>query len=361
MSEANPEPLVPVLDSSKPTPPVQVVLQQSSGNVLLRLFSFVGWAGFGFCSLLVLGQWAALGDYFDATEGITEKFESGAKFGSDKVAIIDVTGVIMDGEGFVKRQIKRIREDDDVKAVVVRVDSPGGTVTASDYIYHHLQKLRQERNLPMVVSMGGMATSGGYYVSMAVGETPNTIFAEPTTTTGSIGVIISHYDVSGLLARFDVKDDSISSHPRKQMLSMTRPIPDEHRELLQGYVNESFSRFKEIVQQGRPALLAAPDRLNELATGEIFTAQKALEHGLVDKIGFLEDAVARAIELAGLDASKTRVVKYEPPVTLFDLSPLALGRASELSEARALLELAAPRAYYLTTALPPFLTTVARQ
>lgn len=354
MSEPEIRPQAPV------TPPIQVVVQQPGGTLFLRVLSIVGWTGFGFCFMLMLGQYAALSDYFDTSEGIYEKFESGAKLGSDKVAIIDVTGVIMDGEGFVKQQIQRIRDDANVKGVVVRVDSPGGTVTASDYIYHHLKKLREERNLPMVVSMGGMATSGGYYISMAVGETPDTIFAEPTTTTGSIGVIISHYDVSGLLARFDVKDDSISSHPRKQMLSMTRPIPEEHRELIQGYVNESFTRFKEIVQQGRPALLAAPQRLDELATGEIFTAQKALEHGLVDKIGFLEDAVTKVQEMAGLNASKTRVVRYERPASLFEFSPLALTRSSNAMQVNALLELATPRAYYLSTALPPFLTSFAR-
>src|SRR5688500_19769660 len=108
----------------------------------------------------------------------------------------------MEGDGFVKRQIDRIREDENVKAIVVRVDSPGGTVTGSDYIYHHLKKLRKEKNVPIVVSMGGMAASGGYYVSMAVGDEKDTIFAEPTCETGSIGVILPHYDLSGLMARY---------------------------------------------------------------------------------------------------------------------------------------------------------------
>ena len=104
------------------------------------------------------------------------------------MAIITVSGVIVDGDGYVKKQIERVRQDEDVKAIVLRVNTPGGTVTGSDYILHHLNRLRAERKLPLVVSMGSVAASGGYYVSMAVGDQPQSIYAEPTTTTGSIGV-----------------------------------------------------------------------------------------------------------------------------------------------------------------------------
>ena len=100
---------------------------------------------------------------------------NGAKFADNKVAIISISGVIMSGEGYVKNQIDRARDDSSVKAVVVRLDSPGGTVTGSDYIFHHLDKLRQEKGIPLVVSMGSIATSGGYYVSMAVGEQEKSI------------------------------------------------------------------------------------------------------------------------------------------------------------------------------------------
>jgi len=98
---------------------------------------------------MLVVQFLALGEYFDTTEGLTEKYHSLAKFASNKVAIITVSGVIMDGDGFAKRQIDRVRKDKDVKAVVLRIESPGGTVTGADYILHHLKKLRQERNLPL--------------------------------------------------------------------------------------------------------------------------------------------------------------------------------------------------------------------
>ncbi len=156
-----------------------------------------------------------------------------------------------------------------------------------------------------------------------------------------------------------MKDDSIASHPRKQMLAMTRPIPDEHRVLLQAYVDESFGRFKEIVKQGRPAFRKDDTVLNELATGEIFTATKAKELGLVDEIGFLEAAIDRAMELANLDASNTSVVRYLAPASLFDVSGFVLSKHQQ-PDLSALLELTSPRAYYLASSMPPLMASYAR-
>jgi protease-4 len=324
----------------------------------------IGWFGFVICGVLLLQQRAANRDYLDTSRGIRERLHSGAEYGSDKVAIIAVRGVILEGDGFVKRQIDRVRDDERVKAVVVRVESPGGTVTGSDYIYHHLNQLRQERDLPMVVSMGSIAASGGYYVSMAVGDQQRSIFAEPTTTTGSIGVIVPHYDLTGLLARFDIVDDSIMSHPRKQMLSMTRSMSDEDRQIIQQYVDDSFVRFKSIVKSGRPQLreasqedeLVDPQTDRDLATGEIFTAPRAQQYGLVDEIGFIEDAIARAVELAGLDEDNVRVVHYQRPASLMSLVGVAQA-SGQPGELAMLLEMSAPRAFYLATSLPPLLSS----
>jgi protease-4 len=266
----------------------------------------------------------------------------------------------MEGDGFVKRQIDKVREDTGVKAIVLRVDSPGGTVTGSDYIYHHLKKLRADKgNIPLVVSMGSMAASGGYYVSMAVEDQENVIFAEPTTTTGSIGVIIPHYNVKGLMDQYHVVDDSIASHERKQMLSMTRELSPEHRAIIQQYVNESFGRFKNIVKSGRPIFAKDASALDQLATGEIFSADQALKHGLVDKIGFVEDAIDRAIELANLNKDDVRVVKFKKPAALFDIGAMAQakGASGDMSNIGALLELSTPRAYYLFSAFPTLATS----
>ena len=257
----------------------------------------------------------------------------------------------MEGDGFVKKQIDRVKKDKSVRAVVLRINSPGGTVTGSDYIHHHLVKLRNEKKIPIVASMGSMAASGGYYVTMAVGDQENSIYAEPTTTTGSIGVIIPHYDVTGLMEKYGIKNDSIASHPRKQMLSMTRELEPEDRKIIEEYLDETFQRFKEIVRSGRPALAENDARLTELATGEIFTATQAQRHGLVDTIGFVEDAVDRAIELANLDKNSVRVVRFAKPSSLFDLASTSSSGFSQL-DPRTLLELTIPRAYYLMTSLP---------
>lgn len=336
-----------------------MVIYQNYPSWWSRAWGWFGWLGFGISLAALVGVSASLHDYFDTTGGIEEKYVSlqpdddDAKYAKDKIAVLSIEGTIISGDGFVKQQIDRIARDKKVKAVVVRVDSPGGTVTGSDFIFHHLKRLREERNLPLVVSMGSMAASGGYYVAMAVGDQEDAIFAEPTTTTGSIGVIVPHYDLSGLLDRFDVKDDSIASHERKQMLTMTRPIPQEHRELIQKWVNESFERFKGIVKEGRPVFRKDPSMLDELATGEIFSAEKAKEFGLVDRIGFVEEAIDRARELAHLKKGEVKVVRYKRPVDLFGFSGMASAHAKAVrSPIEGLLETATPRPYYLFSGLP---------
>lgn len=291
---------------------------------------------------------------------IHEKHHSLNELGDDKVALIKIDGVIVDGEGFVKQQIDQVLKDAHVKAVVLRIDSPGGSITGSDYMYHHLVKLRKEKaadsraktkeGLPMVVSMGGMAASGGYYAAMAVGDEPNVIYAEPTTWTGSIGVIVPLYNVSGLMERFDVQDTSIKSHPLKQMGAPTRKLSDAEKAIFQALVDDAFTRFKEIIKVGRAQFRKHPEKLDQLATGQVYTTNQALQNGLVDREGYLEEAIDRAIELAGLDKKNVNVVEYKRPLSLFDgLMADAHSRQNELA---AFLELTKPRAYYLCTWLP---------
>jgi protease-4 len=341
-------------------PPPQVIVQQPP-SAFGRFGRFLIMA-LVVCVLIIMGQAASYRSYFSPPGGPQEKYHSRSETADAKIAIISVEGTILDADGFVKQQIDRIREDDDVVAVVLRIDSPGGTVTASDYLYHHLQKLAKERELPMVVSMGGMCASGGYYLAMAAsGASEDVIFAEPTTWTGSIGVLIPHYDFSGLLANWNVKDDSISSHPDKLMGSFTRDLPPEERaeerKLLQELVDRSFERFKKIVTDGRPKLKDDEAALAKATTGQIFTSEQAHELGLVDRIGFVDDAIARAAELAGKDPDDIRCIKYEEPATtlgslLSAKSPLApTGQAGSIDLAT-LLDLSAPRAYYLSTWLP---------
>jgi len=320
---------------------------------LLVLLLLMGLGGSAMLNLLLLSTGGGL---TAPDDGVDEELFSKYQFqsGKDKIAIISLEGTILSGEGPTRRQIERAARDDDVKAVVLRVNSPGGTITGSDYLYHHLNELRKSYGKPIVVSMGGIAASGGYYVAMAVGETPDTIFAEPTTWTGSIGVIIPHYNASDLLGEWGVQEDSIASHRLKNMGSLARKMTDEEREIFQVLVDEGFDRFKDIVKAGRPHFQEDSDALDELATGQVYTAEQAKANGLVDEIGFLEDAIDRAIALAGVVPDDVQVVRYRSQLTL---ASLLFGRAAHRRDLglAELLDITAPRAYYLCTRMPPLL------
>jgi len=313
---------------------------------IARLFTLLQWIGVIFFTIVFLGvifNPGSLGG--DSENKLEERYHSLNKEGSFKVAIIEVDGTIMDGD-VVKKQLDKIRADPKVKALVLRVNSPGGTVTASDYIYHHVRKLVDEQKLPLVVSMGGLAASGGYYVSMACGTNENVIYAEPTTWTGSIGVIIPHYNVAGLMEKWQIEEDSIKSGPLKQIGSPTKRMTAEERAVLETLVKESFARFKEIVLSGRPKLKGKDDQIAKATTGQIFTTKQAIDLGLVDKEGFIEDAIDRAIQLASLDKATTKVVRYNRPKTLAD-ALIGAKTPPRSVELQMLLDLTTPRAYYL--------------
>jgi protease-4 len=339
------------------TPPVtRVILEQ--GSVWGRWGTRLAWTIAGVSLVAALASAGANAQYFQSDAKVVEKYHSLAKFAPAKVAIVDVAGAIMGGDGFARWQLDRIEDDESVKAIVLRVDSPGGTVSGSDEIHYRLAALAKKRELPVVVSMGGIAASGGYYVAMANGGRDDVIFAEPATLTGSIGVIIPHFDLSKMLKKLDVSDDSVASGPLKEMLSPTKErtpeIAARERKILQGLVDDMFVRFKEIVKAGRPKLDDAA--VAKVATGQIFTAKQAQEAGLVDRIGFLEDAVDRAVELAGLTKDTARVVRYSRPKGLVDE---LLGGASP--SARLSLEAFAdwttPRAWYLCSWWPALVVT----
>jgi protease-4 len=332
--------------------PTRVILEQASP--WSRWNGRIAWTIAGVALLSAIGSAGAFARYFQRDSRVVEKYHSLARTAAAKVAIVTLSGPIMGGEGFIRAQIDQVADDEAVKAIVLRVDSPGGTVSGSDEIHHRLADLAGKRKLPVVVSMGGIAASGGYYVAMANGGREDVIFAEPATLTGSIGVIIPHFDLSQAIKRFDIRDDSIASGPLKEMLSPTKERPPEmaerERKLLQALVDDMFVRFKEIVRAGRPKLDA--EAVDKVATGQIFTATQAKEAGLVDRIGFLEDAVARAVELAGLTAETARAVKYTKPKGLLDeIVGGGSGAASRLS-LEAFAELTTPRGWYLCSWAP---------
>jgi protease IV len=363
-SFSSPAPHERIGDSQQP---VRVILEQRGW--LGRWGARLPWILFFIALIFAIGTYSAYRSYMQRDPKIEEKFFSHSQDATDKVAIITIEGAIMHNDGFAKWQIDHVRRDPDVKAVVVRVDSPGGTVTGSDYLYHHLKLLREGdgtgRKLPLVVSMGGIAASGGYYLSMAAGGVPDTVFAERTTWTGSIGVIIPHYNAADLLESWKIKDDSVVSGPLKAMGSPTRKVGPElaerEREVLQTLVDQTFEQFKEVVLEGRPQLANNAEALKQATTGQVFSAKQALDLGLVDKLGFMEDAIDRAIELAKLNPRNVRVVKYTQPESLLGstlFGPSASAASGQLN-LTAIAEMTTPRAYYLYTWLPSLLTNTA--
>ena len=344
--------------TTPPNVPLQVVDLASRGPIRVVIEPpRYGWMGRGFRWLLtILLVLIVIGFFYTDDSPVREEWYALEKSASDKIAVITVKGAIFGDEGYIKDQIDQVRDDENVKAVVLRVDSPGGTITATDSIYHNLKELVRVKEVPLVVSMGGIAASGGYYVAMAAGDVENTIYAEPTTWTGSIGVIIPHYNISKLLEHWDIKDDSIASNPLKMMGSPTRDFPEpiraEEQRILESLVQSSFDGFKEIVLASRPALREDKDKQKIVFSGRIFTAQQAQENLLVDRLGYIEDAIDRAIELANLDKLNVQVVRYKRP--LGTMEALLLGAQSRQGriDLASLVELTVPRAYYLCTWLP---------
>jgi protease-4 len=339
-------------------PPTRVILEQ--GSIWSRWGTRLAWLIAGFAVLSALASAGANAQYFQKGSKVVEQYHSLSKTASAKVAVVDISGPIMGGSGFARSQIDQIAADDDVKAVVLRIDSPGGTVSGSDEIHYRISDVAKKRDLPVVISMGGIAASGGYYIAMANGGRDDVIFAEPATLTGSIGVIIPHFDLSKFVKKFDIEDDSITSGPLKEMLSPTKDrtpeLEERERKILQSLVDEMFSRFKEIVKQGRPKL--DDEKLAAVTTGQIFTAEQARAAGLVDRVGFIEDAVDRAVELAGLTKDSARVVKYTKPKGLLDelLGGSAPG-ARQVTILEAVAEWTTPRAWYLCSWWPALITS----
>lgn len=199
--------------------------------------------------------------------------------------------------GRIREQLDRARADESVRGILLRIDSPGGEATPSDVIYSELLRFKREQAIPIVAHFYGMAASGGYYVAMAADE----IVAEPTAVTGSIGVLFASLNFSGLMERWGVADQTITAGRYKDAGSMTRPQTPEERAILQSVIDDLYERFRAVVDAGRPRL--SRERVDELADGRIYSAPQALENGLIDHIGTIEDAVGRLEARVGVNRS----------------------------------------------------------
>lgn len=241
--------------------------------------------------------------------------------GDDKILLVDISGVLSD-EALtpvltlgappprvpllvrIREELKKASEDRKVRALVVRVNSPGGTVTASDIVFRELVMFKRSRGLPLVAVMMDVAASGGYYVALAA----DTIVAHPTTVTGSIGTIMVSLNAEGLMQKIGLAPETIKSGERKDMGSpFRRPTPEE-RAIFQSVIDELHRQFVAKLVERRKL---SPEAAQRLADGRIYTAEQALRHGLIDQIGYMNDALALARRAAGLE--EARVVVYRRP------------------------------------------------
>lgn len=281
-------------------------------------------------------------EYFGLEAGPTETYHSGDRATANKIALIHVSGTIMPpSTGRVLKAIKRAKDDKNVKAVLLVVNSPGGFVGDSHQIYHRLKELRETTKKPIYVAMENMAASGGYYVAMGAGP-EGKIFAEPTTWTGSIGVIIPHYEVHELAQKIGVEAKPITTGKFKDSMSPFKPLSADDQALWANIINQSYEQFLDVIAEGRSKL--KKDKIRELATGQVYTAKDARANGLIDEIGYIEDAIAALKSTIKKD--KVRVIQYEFPVTVLDLLTAQAQADDPRAQWNALLEASVPRAMF---------------
>jgi protease-4 len=233
-----------------------------------------------------------------------------------KIVIVELSGVITEEQERARLPIgerptivvetrnvlDRAAEDPDVAGVILRINTPGGSVAASDTLHHEIERWKTETKRPVVAYLNGLATSGGYYVAMA----SDRVIAHPSAVTGSIGVIMPGFSVEGLMEKYGVADQTLTSGPYKDAGSMLRDMTPQEKKQLLSVINDLFARFEDVVAKGRPNLTR--ERVTELSDGRVYSAKQALDAGLVDQLGYLEDAIAEVESRANVDES--RVVIY---------------------------------------------------
>ncbi|MBX3379735.1 MAG: signal peptide peptidase SppA [Phycisphaeraceae bacterium] len=244
-----------------------------------------------------------------------------------KIAVIDIQGTIVDANlpPFFSRggnpvddivaRLEMAGADAGVKAVVLRINSPGGSVTGSDEVYREVIRFREKTGKPVVVSMAEVAASGGYYVSLAADK----IVAHPTTITGSIGVIIPTINFSAGLAKIGIVARSVKSGPNKDLANPLEPMRESQYAVLQNLVDQFYDEFKAKVKSRRPNLDMA--KFGEMTDGRIVSGKDALALGLVDSLGGVRDAFEEAKQLAGIPSAK--MVKYQPEGSIRPRTPYA--------------------------------------
>jgi protease-4 len=250
-------------------------------------------------------------------------------FVTDKIAVIDFDGLMVNrrrggllrtGENPVSLFIEKLDKaaaDSSVRAVVLRLNSPGGTVAASDIMHHRLLEFKRKTGKPVIACVVGLGCSGAYYLACGC----DGIITQPSAVSGSIGTIFQTFSVAGTMEKIGVKAVTIKSGELKDMGSPLHDLSADEQRVLQGVIDELYEQFLAVVRQGRPGL--SEQKIRELADGRVYTAKQALREGLIDKIGYLSDGIEWAGEKAGVD--KAKVVIYHRPSSY---KPNAYGSAT---------------------------------
>ncbi len=239
--------------------------------------------------------------------------------GRNKILLLDLSGVLTEElPSFslttppprvsllarVREELAKAEKDDHVRALIVRINSPGGTITASDVLYHEILAFKQRKKVPVIAAIMDVGASGGYYAALAA----DSIVANPTTITGSIGVVMVTINAQGLMQKIGVAPLAIKSGPMKDAGSPFRALTGPELAVFQGIIDDMYGRFVSLIVQSRRL---PEERVRALADGRVYTAEQALKLGLVDRIAYLEDVVAMAREAAQLDEAK--VIMYHRP------------------------------------------------
>ena len=301
-------------------------------SIIVNIFLFLGIIGLG--AVVVGGSTAA-------DDGLVEKTLIEGQHGK-KIAVINIEGIIeTEMSDWVRRQIKTAEKDASVKALIVRISSPGGAVSSSDQIHYYITQFKKHTNKPVLAFMQSIAASGGYYSAVACDE----IMAEPTVITGSIGVIMNHLVIKDLLTeKLGIDPVTLKSGKRKDWPSMFNETTEEEKQyLMERIINPAYDRFVTLVAEGRNEVLTE-DEVRQLSDGSIYTAQDALDNKLIDALGYLEDAKYKAEQMAQI--SNAELVTYEELFSFWSL----MGAQSKTKinlETEILEKLAAPRILYL--------------
>jgi len=255
---------------------------------------------------------------FPSTQPLEEKVLEGK--GQAKILLLDISGIISEkkeskGLGSsqkislvarIKEELQKAEGDSSIAGVIIKINSPGGSVTATDIIYHELMQYKKQAGVRIVACLTGTATSGGYYVASAADE----IIAHPTSVTGSIGVIAMKFNVEKFLSKIGIQEETIKSGEKKDIWSPFRPSTPEEKDIIQTIINTLHERFVKVVLAGRQPLLSK-EEIERLADGRIFTADQALEVKLIDRVGYLDNAVEEIKK--ALKLKEAKVVTYNRP------------------------------------------------